>query len=408
MAKGIHRPMPHNMHGAMTKVDPNKPPLARPKARSIPPAIRLQLVAAAAGRCEFPGCGEYLFENAVTLSSANFSEDAHIWAFSEDGPRGRAPGRPSAIHSIGNLMLLCPRCHKEIDTHHHKYPVEQLKKFKTEHEERMRHLTGLALSARTVPIVLTATIDGKAAHAPLSQVICAIAPMWPHRDARAAIDFTAFSQESEEFFRLVKADIRAKLQPLLARDLAGAMPDHFSVFAIGPIPALMELGTALSNTLHVGFFQRHRDGDGTWAWQDSNTPLLFRARKLRDGTDPTKVALSLAVSGDPDVTGLPAEIDASYSVYEVGLVDMRPTFNLLKTRADLERFRAVYRDLMTALVHDHAGLTEVHVFPAVPPAVAVTCGYDLNPKLHPTLLVYDYHRANGGYTPKARINEHHD
>lgn len=382
-------------------------PLRKP-SRNTRLAVRLQLVAAAAGRCEFRGCSAYLFEHPITLASGNFAEEAHIWAFSIDGPRGREPARPSDINEIGNLILLCPSCHKEIDAPNSGYSVAVLMTFKREHEARVRFLAGLTDSARTAPVVLTAKIDGKVVHAPLHKIIRAVAPMWPRKDAPAPIDLTAIDSESEEFFQLARNEIRSRLRPFMSKDLGGSMPEHFSVFAIGPIPALIDLGTALSNALHVSIYQRHKDGDGSWTWRKTRKRVGFQARRLRQGSDPSKVAVSLAVSGDPFKKGLPTAIDNAYSVYEIRPVRVGPAFNLLRTRDDLERFRSVYRDLVTAIAHDHAEAHEVHLFPAVPPAVAVACGYDLNPKLHPTLIVYDFHRAGGGYSLKTRINARHD
>lgn len=350
----------------------------------------------------------YLFEHPITLTSGNFAEEAHIWAFSIDGPRGREPGRPSEINDIGNLILLCPSCHKEVDAPNGGYSVAALKTFKREHEERVRYLGGLTDAVSTAPVVLTAKIDGKVVHAPRHKIIGAVAPMWPRKDAPAPIDLTAIDSETEDFFRLIKDEIRSRLRPFMARDLAGSMPEHFSVFAIGPIPALIDLGTALSNALHVSIYQRHKDGDGSWTWRKTRKQVSFESRRIRQGSDPSKVAVSLAVSGDPFKKGLPVAIDDAYSVYEIRPAGVEPAFNLLKTRDDLERFRSVYRNLVTTIVHDHGAAHEVCLFPAVPPAVAVACGYDLNPKLHPTLVVYDFHRAHGGYSLKTRINERHD
>src|ERR1700720_1769959 len=83
-------------------------------ARNITPAVKMLLAARSGGRCEFAGCNKYLFEHSLTLRRGNFSEHAHIVAFSEGGPRGREGRRPSNIHSPNNLMLLCAECHKLI------------------------------------------------------------------------------------------------------------------------------------------------------------------------------------------------------------------------------------------------------------------------------------------------------
>src|SRR5690606_12862448 len=75
------------------------------------------------GRCEFDNCNEYLLEHKPTGTPGYYAEQAHIWAFSERGPRGRAKGRPASIHHIDNLMLLCKACHAKIDNEPTVYTV---------------------------------------------------------------------------------------------------------------------------------------------------------------------------------------------------------------------------------------------------------------------------------------------
>src|ERR1700693_2573760 len=84
----------------------------RPKTRHIPEATKILLAVHAGGRCEFRGCNRYLFEHPLTLQGGNFSEHAHIVAFSELGPRGTDGARPEDINSPDNLVLLCATCHK--------------------------------------------------------------------------------------------------------------------------------------------------------------------------------------------------------------------------------------------------------------------------------------------------------
>jgi HNH endonuclease len=91
------------------------------QVRAIPPLVRLFLFVQAGGRCEFDGCNKYLLEHHVTLREGNFAEVAHIVAFQPEGPRGRAGQRPREINNVGNLMLLCPDCHKVIDDHPERY-----------------------------------------------------------------------------------------------------------------------------------------------------------------------------------------------------------------------------------------------------------------------------------------------
>src|SRR5438876_2543943 len=82
--------------------------------RRVDAFMRLLLAVRAGGVCEFDGCRDNVFEHHVTLDAKNFGEAAHIVAWSEAGPRGYDVSRPADINDIGNLMLLCPKCHKPV------------------------------------------------------------------------------------------------------------------------------------------------------------------------------------------------------------------------------------------------------------------------------------------------------
>lgn len=67
------------------------------------------------GRCEFEGCNYPLYKNGLTSDKINLSEYAHIVADSPNGPRGSELSAALA-NDEKNLILLCPKCHKTIDS----------------------------------------------------------------------------------------------------------------------------------------------------------------------------------------------------------------------------------------------------------------------------------------------------
>jgi hypothetical protein len=83
---------------------------AMPKevTRYVSPAIQCLLWGKAAGRCEFEGCNLPLWKSPITQESVNIAQKAHIYSFSEIGPRGRQALAVDVINDIGNLMLVCP------------------------------------------------------------------------------------------------------------------------------------------------------------------------------------------------------------------------------------------------------------------------------------------------------------
>src|SRR5260370_41475186 len=96
--------------------------------------------------------------------------------FQEDGRRDQSPFRPAYINDVGNLMLLCPQCHKLIDDHPDQYTVPVVEKFKEAHEDRICHVTSLGPDHKTMVVQLKARIAGQAIAIPVAQVTEAVAP----------------------------------------------------------------------------------------------------------------------------------------------------------------------------------------------------------------------------------------
>jgi hypothetical protein len=179
---------------------------------------------------------------------------------------------------------------------------------------------------------------------------------------------------------------------------------HISLFALAPIPILVYLGSRLSNKVPVDLYQRHRDTKN-WVWKSKGETVEYEFRSIKGGTDRKSVALILSLSGQIHLEHLPDEIDEKYSVYEITLKDKEPNTDFLKLRQDLQNFETIYRASLAKIMADHGKLDSLHLFPAVPAPIAVLCGYELLPKVYPTLIVYDYDKSEGGFNFKIRINE---
>lgn len=80
--------------------------------------------------CAFPGCNEPIFEDDGLLTG----ECCHIEAFSQGGARYNPETNETEKNDESNLVLMCSRHHKIIDSLPEEYPVEKLKAIKKEHE----------------------------------------------------------------------------------------------------------------------------------------------------------------------------------------------------------------------------------------------------------------------------------
>jgi hypothetical protein len=374
-------------------------------SRTVPDAVRMRLIACSAGRCEFRGCNADLFQHPITGTPGNYSQTAHIFAFGDAGPRP-AEGKSVAVHAFENLMLLCGKCHHLVDKVEPKnFSASILREHKREHEERIFTLTATGPEHRTTVIELRATIGGQLVDLPVPDIHTALYPRYPARLPGVLIDISGLQREDANFFNAARDQIRRELRPALRAEFESKHVQHYSVFALAPIPVLVCLGRAIGNKVTADLYQRQKS-DGSWRWREDGEIAVCSFSKLRDGTDPHCVALQLSLSGKIDPSSLPDNIDGRFAFYEITLTTRRPSVDYMRRREDLDEFRATFREALGAIHAAHSGISQVHLISAVPAPVAIACGQEVMPKAHAALVVYD--NVKGKFQPAITINTEED
>jgi hypothetical protein len=302
-------------------------------------------------------------------------------------------------------MVLCPSCHKLIDDRPTQYTVNTLREYKERHEQHIHHMTSLRPEHRTSVLTLTANIGDHGAFIPFDQVIEALSPNYPESRPGKVIDLTALPISDAAALGAAREAIRRGVASLF--DTGGEVQTvrHLSIFALAPIPLLVDLGARLSNKIPTDFYQRHRDTEN-WTWKEAGRPVEYEFSIVREGTDKEKAAFMLSLSGTIRTQDLPGEIDGRYSVYELTLKGQAPNPTFLRTRADLEAFRIAYQALIGFMLQRQGIVKELHLFPAVPAPIAILCGRELLPKVHPELHVYDFDKQKAGFTFQLKVNSH--
>ena len=374
----------------MSQPSPVVPLGRQPKANT-----RVLLFTRAGGRCEFDNCNRYLLTHHVTHRTGNFAEMAHIVAFHQAGPRGKFPLTAVERNDVSNLMLLCPTCHKLIDGSPDLYPVGTLQGFKKDHEVRILMLTEAKADKQTAALVLKATIGSSPVAIPLADMRSAVAPFYLDPREVRSINLTSVVERRTEAYWTSSVEMIRENTQRFYDSLRQTGVANTAVFALAPIPLLVALGSCLSNKFPTALYQRHRD-TGDWRWKEDGSPVEFRCRRLREGTEPQRVALVCSMSGAVPRTDYPSAVDSSFTVYEITPDGLDPSFDCLRLRASLEAFRACYRGTLQLVTSRHPGVREIHLIPAVPAPAAVAVGLDRMPKAHPRLVVYDK-RGDAGF-----------
>jgi hypothetical protein len=381
----------------MGKPEQKTPSSPLRKARDVSCRDRVILYARAAGRCSFRGCNRNIVEHHLTGDAGNFGETAHIYAFSEDGPRGDAPGRPANPDVLENLILLCPPCHKLVDDNPEKYPVAELREARDIHEQRIRRIGDLAPEHRALALHLVAPIAGQPSAITDEHVSEAVRPRYLVADP-FVIAHTLGRDETPEAIQQAALHVSEEVAAFLATHRRYGTPP-VGIFAIAPIPLLMHLGSRLGNKRWVELYQLHRDTND-WCWKLDGETVDFTTKKLREGRS-DKVAVIVSVSGRNGLQTLPVTYEDA-TVYELFPVGREPDRTLIRRREDLANFRRAYREALDAIRRDHGSPAELGMFPAVPIPFAVVLGADLLPKADPVLDVHDLRKDK--FIPVIKVN----
>jgi hypothetical protein len=116
------------------------------KARSYSPHTIKVLFGASGNQCACPGCTNPIIAPGTPLSDAAVvGQICHIYAASDDGPRGK-PGLTAAERNgPENLILMCGHHHPLVDKQWETYPADLLRAWKKAHEAKFQQGTAEAL-----------------------------------------------------------------------------------------------------------------------------------------------------------------------------------------------------------------------------------------------------------------------
>lgn len=364
----------------------------------------LKLWVLAGGRCEFPSCNKIVWRDGLTLKEDNFAHIAHIVAASPAGPRGDAVKSKQLEVEFDNLILVCFDHSKLFDGKHQgEYTVEMLREYKTRHEDRIRRQTAIGPELATTVVRFMANIRERRVDISLAQAYEATQPRFPSDDKGLLLDFTARPGTGDQsYWQSFAQEITNQAQRDLAVGNDRQRHEHLSIFALAPIPLLVHFGNQIGNIVPADLYQKHRDTDD-WKWKeepanDSFTYILTKDKK----TAPSPVvALVLSLSGKVHAEEF-RKILLDAPSYEIEIEEPNPEFLLYRSR--LNKFRVMYRQVLSEIRACHGSDCVIHLFPAVPAPIAVLCGKELLPKSDPSVLVYDHDRAKGGFTPILTVN----
>lgn len=340
-----------------------------------------------AGHCEL--CGTDLTYDYRAGRPMRWGEVAHILPASPKGPRGSEGHNETKAQALtndsNNLMLLCPGCHDKIDRDADGYPERDLTGLHQAYLERIRLAATTPDAGRAIPVIV------QSQHFSTTNDIAA-------RDllmAMSAEGLTAFDYEvkivlptpgprgrDDTYWQNIKDIIQHDLEGQLRRR-GGRYgdPPALAVVGIADIPALMLLGQSIGDRSNRLLFSFNRESRLSWPDQSAEPPA-FQFTPPPDGEGPIALVLSISaqVPHRDVLTALPGARIAEFTI-------PAPSYMMVRNRRVIHAFRnelQIYLSQLEALTSD-----AIHVFPAIPAALAIEFGALLTTQHQHPYLVFD-------------------
>ncbi|MES9999172.1 MAG: SAVED domain-containing protein [Candidatus Thiodiazotropha lotti] len=359
--------------------------------RAIDRKVERELWSRAGGRCQFSGCNKLLYKSSVTQETVNLAQQAHIYSFSENGPRGRGPYAqdPTDLNGVSNLMLMCHGCHIKVDQDKkgERYSAELLMGWKAEHEQRIEIVTGIAPDKKSHVVLYGANIGSEKSLISFRECVGAMFPQFYPADERPIVLSmnSALKDSSETYWNAESESLinafEKSVEPVIEQDDC----KHFSIFALAPQPLLIQLGALLTDKISVESYQLHREPKG-WYWQDCADDFDYVIRRPESFTGQPVLLISLSdhVSRDR----IERVLGKDTSIWEITI--QNPHNDFMQAREQLSLFRKRMRSLIVDIKREHGNATPLHIFPVMPVSCAVELGRCRMPKADMPWIVYDH------------------
>lgn len=352
--------------------------------KSIPEKIKLELWVKSAGRCEFYGCNEPVWYNGLTLSNGNFSEVAHIIGASKDGPRGNEDSE-ELQQEFSNLMLLCRKCHKEID----------------DNEDRISLITSIKQNCNSHIVTYKANVGEHCPSFDFKYLANYLLPeYYPAQtiDVKLGLEDSPFRDKDDFFFdvelKALESNFAQRLLPLFSQ----SQVNHISLFTFAPMPLLIKLGTLLNDIHNVEIHQPVRNPK---TWNLTNDKSSINYKVIEPDMICKTVVLNISLSADIENNRITRVLGDDCSIYTL-TIDR--TFNdFLKTKEQLNEFSKSIRILLNQIKLKHSSETPLCIFPAMPIATAIELGRCWMPKADMPLVIYDENKLNSGFFKTLEI-----
>jgi hypothetical protein len=308
----------------------------------------------------------------------------------------------SGLNDVPNLLLTCHDCHKLIDEDEQgeRYSADLLRKWKNEHENRVRVASGIPATKRSHVVLYGSRVGEEQSPLNIGGAFDAMFPDWYPADDRP-INLSMCSSlddSTDEFWIAETTHLRKEFERRVRPGIEEAQPNHFSIFALASQPLLILLGTLFTDKVPAIVYQPVREPK-TWRRQPHPEDFRFIVNIPDDVSGPPAVLFSLSDRVNPD--RVHDALGMKASIWELTSNDCHN--DCLRSEAQLSEFRKKVRKLFVSLRESHPTATEISIFPVMPVAFAIELGRVRMPKADFTWSVYDHHNKQNAFVKRVTI-----
>lgn len=193
-------------------------------------------------------------------------------------------------------------------------------------------------------------------------------------------------KEAAQYQREAVKDLLSKSWDVLPR---------YAVFSLAPIPLAIHLGFLLSDRVEVRCFQHDRD-NYTWKWSQTNSDeadLKFTIRGLpqqvsKDNEIAIRVSLSAKIEQHQTLNVI-SEITRF-----IDLEVKNPNIMWLCSPEQLRALRRTFRNILQNIRTYLPECKKIHLFYAGPTGGAIVIGQEINPRMNPPTVLYQFSQQN--------------
>jgi hypothetical protein len=379
-------------------------PFKQARRQPIPEKIKTILWGRAAGRCQYAGCNALLIGDQISgAANASKAYIGHIVADSPDGPRGDPVLSAQLAQDPDNLMLVCDAHHRIFDRELvAEHTVEVLRTMKRQHETRIRIVTDIDHDRGSHVIRYAARIGTNESPVAEGDLKSSMLPhSYPIYGGWIDLDLATLDlpDHEPEYWPTHIRNLRSGFNERIRGRMERGEIRRLTVFALAPIPLLIELGRLLSDISAAQVRQLLRNPKG-WKWDTQSAPVHFSLVRSHRASA-AAVALKLEISAsivDERATNV---LGMDTAIWSISAADAHN--DIVRRPEDVAAFAKLFRRTLDDIKVVHGENATVHVFPAVPVSIAVEAGRSWQPKAHPSLAIYDQNRKLNGFALAHRL-----